>query len=221
MQRSHDHLKDNPEFQASVPANDSTRGVMLSNSVAGWGLVTRLLHWGMALMIAAQVPLGFWMVSAYDAWLAGKGDTALVMSLSRAHNTIGFLVLMLVAVRLAWRLAHPTPALPLALTSVQRTAARLTHATLYALLIVFPLTGWATLSAYDGEFPIFFFGWDDVFRIVPRQGKGSFFNSDLFGEIHETCWKIGAVILGLHVAAALWHEYVRKDGVLSRMWRGH
>jgi len=205
---------------ASVPAEGGPARVMLGNSIARWGVVTRLFHWGMALMIAAQVPLGFWMVSAYDAWLAGKGDTALVMSLSRAHNTLGFLVLILVSLRLSWRIAHPTPALPASLTRAQRIAARVTHASLYGLLIVFPLTGWATLSAYDGEFPIFFFGWDGVFRIVPQQGKDAFFNSDLFGEIHETCWKIGAFILGLHVTAAVWHEYVQKDGVLSRMWRG-
>ena len=78
----------------------------------------------------------------------------------------------------------------------------------------------AALSAYAGEFPIFFFGRDDVFRIVPQATDGSPFNSDLFGETHESCWKIGAVILLLHISAALWHEYIRRDGVLSRMWRG-
>jgi cytochrome b561 len=193
---------------------------MIRNSRDGWGTLSRALHWLMALMIAVQVPLGFWMVDAYDAWLAGKGDTALVMTLSRAHNTNGFLILILVTVRLSWRLANPTPELPQALVAWQRLTARATHALLYGLLIVFPLTGWAALSAYDGEFPIFFFGWDNVFRIVPQAPKGAFLSSDLFGEIHETCWKIGGVVLALHVVAALWHEYVKKDGVLQRMWRG-
>lgn len=174
----------------------------------------------MALMIAAQVPLGFWMVSAYDAWLAGKGDTALVMSLSRAHNTLGFVVLILVTARLAWRAGNPTPVLPAGLVAWQRWTARATHALLYGLLVAFPLTGWAALSAYDGEFPIFFFGWDDVFRIVPQAPKGSFFSSDLFGEIHETCWKAGVVVLGLHLVGAFWHQFVKADGILARMWRG-
>lgn len=192
----------------------------LRNSVTRWGLAARMMHWVMALMILVQVPLGFLMVDAYDAWLAGKGDTALVMGLSRAHNTNGFLVLILVLVRLGWRLGNPTPDLPAGLAAYQRFVARATHAVLYALLIVFPLTGWAALSAYDGEFPIFFFGWDNVFRIVPQATGDSPFTSDLFGEIHETCWKIGAAILSLHVSAALWHEYVKRDGVLRRMWRG-
>lgn len=63
---------------------------MIRNTPRQWGRAARWLHWLMALMIAAQVPLGFWMVDAYDAWLAGNGDTALVMNLSRAHNTNGF-----------------------------------------------------------------------------------------------------------------------------------
>jgi cytochrome b561 len=193
---------------------------VIRNTTERWGALTRALHWLMALMIVAQVPLGFWMVDAYDAWLAGKGDTALVMALSRTHNTAGFLILILALVRLGWRLRNPTPGLPAGLLAWQRLTARATHALLYALLIVFPLTGWAALSAYDGEFPIFFFGWDNVFRMVPQAQPGSPFTSDLFGEIHETCWKVGAVVLGLHVVAALWHEYVRKDGLLKRMWRG-
>jgi cytochrome b561 len=193
---------------------------MIRNTAERWGSLARGLHWLIAAMIALQLPLGFLMVDAYDAWLAGHGDTARVMALSRAHDTSGFLILIVVLLRLGWRAANPTPDLPRSLVAWQRFTARATHAALYALLVIFPLTGWAALSAYDGEFPIFFFGWDNVFRIVPQATEGSLLTSDLFGEIHETCWKIGAVILGLHVIAALWHEYVKKDGVLSRMWRG-
>lgn len=192
---------------------------MLRNTRDSWGLVTRGLHWLMAAMLIAQVPLGFLMVEAYDAWLAGHGDTAQVMQLSRAHNTNGFLILILALFRLSWRLGNPVPDLPGTLVAWQRIVARITHLALYALLLVFPLSGWAALSAYEGEFPIFFFGWDQVFRIVPQATEGSPFNSDLFGEIHESCWKVGAVILLLHISAALWHEYIRRDGALSRMWR--
>jgi cytochrome b561 len=193
---------------------------VIRNDARHWGLITRSLHWLMALMIAVQVPLGFQMVKAYDAWLAGHGDTDLVMALSRAHNTNGFLILILVVLRLSWRVNNPTPDLPAALAAWQRFTARATHAVLYGLLIVFPLTGWAALSAYEGEFPIFFFGWDNVFRIVPQAKEGSPFNSDLFGEIHETCWKIGAVVLSMHISAAFWHQFVTKDGLLKRMWSG-
>jgi cytochrome b561 len=174
----------------------------------------------MALMILVQVPLGFLMVQAYDAWLATHGDPARVMSLSRAHHTLGFLVLILVVARLAWRANNPTPDLPATLVRWQRQLARVTHAALYALLFAFPLSGWSALSAYTGQFPIFFFAWDDVPRLVPQASAGSAFNSDLFTAIHVVCWKIGAGVLLLHAGAALWHSFVKHDGVLRRMWSG-
>ena len=193
---------------------------MWRNTQAAWGRLSRGLHWGMALMIAVQFPLGLQMVEAYDAWMAGQGEPARALLLERAHNTLGFLVLIAVLVRLAWRTANPTPGLPSALVAWQRFTARATHAVLYALLILLPLSGWSALSAYEGEFPIYFFGWENVPRLVPQATPGSPFTSDLFGEIHEyALWVLGTV-LALHVIAALWHEYVRKDGILLRMWRG-
>jgi cytochrome b561 len=174
----------------------------------------------MALMILVQVPLGFLMVQAYDAWLASHGDPVRVMALARVHDTIGLLVLTLVVARLAWRAANPTPELPGGITYWQRRLARGTHVALYALLVLFPLTGWAALSAYTGTFPIFFFGWDHVPRLVPKATPGSPFTSDFFTAIHVTCWKIGGPILALHAGAALWHGLAKRDGVLRRMWSG-
>ena len=81
------------------------------------------------------------------------------------------------------------------------------------------MSGWAALSAYEGEFPIFFFGYDAVPRLVP-QADGSHAPYEFYAEIHETCWRVGAVVLGLHVVAALWHQFVLRDGLLARMWRG-
>jgi cytochrome b561 len=193
---------------------------MWRNTPSGWGRISRGLHWLMAFMIAAQFPLGLRMVETYDAALAGQGDWAIAMTLSRAHNTLGFLILIVVLLRLSWRFTNPTPGLPSALQAWQRLTARFTHGLLYALLIILPLSGWSALSAYTGEYPIFFFGWENVPRLVPQATPGSPFTSDLFGEIHENAlWALGGV-LGLHIVAALWHEYVQRDGILTRMWRG-
>ncbi len=71
------------------------------------------------------------------------------------------------AFRLAWRLSSVTPHLPQSLRAYQRYLARITHVALYSLLFLYPLSGWAALSAYEGEFPIFFFGYDGV----PGRGK--------------------------------------------------
>jgi cytochrome b561 len=194
---------------------------MLRNTATSWGPVSRNLHWLIAAMIAVQVPLGFWMNAVYDELVATRSfDFSQLLLISRVHHTNGFLILILATLRLAWRGTNPTPALPPGLAAYQRVLARLTHVFLYALLFAFPLTGWATLSAYEGEFPIFFFGWDDVPRIVPQAVDGSHAPYEFYAEIHETCWRIGAVVLGLHVVGALWHHVVAKDDILWRMLRG-
>lgn len=194
---------------------------MLRNTATSWGFVSRNLHWLIAAMIAIQVPLGFWMNAVYDELVATKSyDFSQLLLISRVHHTNGFLILILATLRLTWRATNPTPAMPPGLAAYQRVLARLTHVFLYALLFAFPLSGWATLSAYEGEFPIYFFGWESVPRIVPQAVDGSHAPYEFYAEIHETCWRVGALVLGLHVFGALWHHFVAKDNVLRRMWRG-
>lgn len=194
---------------------------MIRSTPTSWGLVARNLHWLIAGMIAVQVPLGFWMNAVYDELIATKShDFSQLLLISRVHHTNGFLILILATLRLTWRVTGTTPDMPPGLVAYQRWLARLTHGFLYALLFAFPLSGWATLSAYEGEFPIFFFGWENVPRIVPQAVDGSHAPYEFYAEIHEACWKAGSVILGLHVAGALWHHFVAKDNVLRRMLRG-
>ena len=158
------------------------------------------------------------MNEVYNELIATKSnDFSQLLLISRVHHTNGFLILILATLRLTWRATNPTPALPPGLAAYQRVLARLTHVFLYALLFAFPLSGWATLSAYEGEFPIFFFGWENVPRIVPQAVDGSHAPYEFYAEIHKACWRIGAVVLGLHVVGALWHHFVAKDNVLRRM----
>ncbi len=193
---------------------------MLRNTATAWGVVSRNLHWLIVVMIAAQVPLGFYMNDVYKELIAAKSnDFSLLLQVARLHHTNGFLILILATLRLTWRLTNPTPDLPAGLATYQRYLARLTHVFLYVLLFAFPLSGWAALSAYEGEFPIFFFGWEHVPRIVPQAIDGSHAPYEFYKVIHKTCWRIGAVVLGLHVLGALWHQVVAKDDVLRRMWR--
>jgi cytochrome b561 len=115
---------------------------------------------------------------------------------------------------------NQVPEFPSALSRAQKILARTNHAFLYVLLIIYPLSGWASLSAYEGEFPIFFFGLDAMPRVVPQAAADDFFNYEFFAVIHRWCWRVGAVLLGLHVAAALWHQFILRDGTLRRMWSG-
>jgi len=194
--------------------------VQLVNTKSAWGVISRFFHWGTLALLAIQIPLGFWMVEVYEVYTKTYADDTWVMRTSRMHHTLGFILLMLVALRLSWRVASPVPGLPSALARYQRWLARSTHILLYVLLIAYPLSGWAALSAYEGEFPIFFLGWDAVPRLVPQAAADAVLNYEFFAAIHRWCWRVGAAVLGLHIYGALWHQYVAKDGVLKRMWRG-
>ncbi len=194
---------------------------MFRNTASTWGLVSRNLHWLIAVMIAVQVPLGFYMNDVYKELIAIRSnDYSLLLQVSQFHHTNGFLILILTTLRLGWRIGNPTPEMPRGLAAYQRYLARLTHVFLYALLFAFPLSGWATLSAYEGEFPIYFFGWEQVPRIVPQAIDGSHAPYEFYAAIHKACWRIGAVVLGLHVVGALWHHVIAKDNVLNRMRPG-
>ena len=194
---------------------------MLRNSAASWGVISRNFHWLIAAMIAVQLPLGFYMNEVYRELLAtGSSDYSLLLQVSQLHHTNGFLILILATLRLTWRVTNPTPVIPAGLAAYQRLLARLTHVFLYVLLLAFPLSGWSALSAYEGEFPIFFFGWEHVPRIVPQAIDGSHAPYEFYKVIHKTCWRLGAGVLGLHIAGALWHHLVLKDNVLRRMLKG-
>lgn len=193
---------------------------MLRNTRDSWGSLARGLHWTVVTLVIVQIPLGFYMVEVYEEYTKTYTDDTLVMQTSMAHHTIGLLVLSIALFRLAWRLTNQTPGLPASLQTYQRYLARFTHVMLYVIMIAYPLSGWAALSAYEGEFPIFFFGWDSVPRIVPQVIEGEPFDYPFFAEIHRSLWRIGGLLLGLHVIGALWHQFVAGDGVLRRMWRG-
>jgi len=190
------------------------------NSDQSWGAVSRAFHWAMLLSIAIQVPLGFWMVDVYEAFTETYADDTWVMLTSNWHHTLGFLLLASVCARFSWRVINPVPSLPVPLPLWQRWLARITHAVLYLLLFIYPLSGWAALSAYEGEFPIFFFGYESMPRLVPQVAEGAMFSYEFFAEIHRYCWQVGAALLVLHIGAAIWHHYRANDGVLLRMWNG-
>jgi len=194
---------------------------VLRNTSSSWGVVSRSFHWLIVAMIGIQVPLGFYMNEVYKELIATNSqDFSLLLQVSQVHHTNGFLILILGILRLSWRAANPTPEMPRGLVAYQRLLARLTHVCLYALIFAFPLSGWATLSAYEGEFPIYFFGWADVPRLVPQAVDGSHAPYEYYAAIHKACWRIGAGVLGLHVIGALWHHAVAKDNVLRRMISG-
>ena len=130
--------------------------MMTEPTAKRWTRIARVFHWTTLVLIIIQIPLGLLMVEVYEVYTETYADDTWVMRTSLVHHTLGFTILGVTLSRFGWRMSHPAPALPASLESYQRWLARLTHICLYLLLIIYPLSGWASLSAYEGEFPIFF-----------------------------------------------------------------
>ena len=175
----------------------------IRNTLARWGHVSQFLHWLIVVLIIAQVILAN---IAEDLPIGMKK-----LAMFARHKSVGITILSLAVLRLLWRWANPTPALPTTLKPYERMLAGLTHFGLYLLLFAMPLTGWMMTSARG--FPVSWFGFLQLPDFVPK-------NDALYKamkETHDTLALALYAIVFLHVAAALKHHFVLKDDVLRRM----
>jgi cytochrome b561 len=158
-----------------------------------YGTVAIAFHWA----IAALVLLNLWI------GLVG-GSMAL-------HKANGITVLALTAGRVLWRLAHRPPPMPATVSAWQRGLAHLTHWSLYALMVLTPLSGWAMVSGAQRR-PLQWYGLFDIpYLDVPAEGAAA---------AHDGHTVFGYLMLGLvvlHIAAALYHHLVVRDRTLARM----
>ncbi|MDA0572663.1 cytochrome b [Burkholderia gladioli] len=171
----------------------------------GFNPLARLLHWLMAAMILAMLFIGVGMVSSVSARHA---------VLIAIHKPLGIAILVLVIVRLVVRFSKRPPALPEDLPGWQRAAAHLSHWVLYALMIAMPLIGWAMLSA--GGYPVMLGG---GVQLPALMGADPIAFAWL-RNAHELLAFVLFATVVLHLAAALFHGLIRRDGVLGSMARG-
>jgi cytochrome b561 len=161
------------------------------------------LHWIVALLILANLALGLYTV--------GLPLSPAKLRNFSFHKWIGVTVFLLAAARLAWRLAHPAPALPAAMAPWERRAANATHVLLYVLFFAAPLTGWLFSSA--SGFQTVYLG---VFPIPDLLAKDKAL-ADALKLAHKSINYTMAAVIALHVAAALKHHFADRDDVLRRM----
>jgi cytochrome b561 len=162
----------------------------------------RLLHWLLAACILAMLFIGVGMAST----VAPK-----VLPLVAIHKSLGITILVLALIRLAVRLRSGAPPLPADLPAPMKLAAHLSHYAFYALMIGMPLIGWAMLSA--AAYPIVVFGGIHLPAILPQSDS---LHSILWGAHFTLAFLFFGLIL-LHLAAALFHAWVRRDGVFEAM----
>lgn len=187
---------------------------MRPSAGGGWGPGIRLLHWTMAVLILFQLGLGVWMVRVSD--LASR------FSLTQLHKSWGTVIFALALVRLGWRAIGPgRPPLPAAMPPWQRHAAGISHAALYLLMLVIPLSGWIMASASTTQDllhmqNLVFGRWPLPDPFIPGNPR----IEAAAQEVHAAAAVLLGALLLLHVGAALHHQFVSHDGLLTRMIRG-
>jgi cytochrome b561 len=162
----------------------------------------RLLHWLMAVCILAMLFIGVGMVSTI---------TPKYLSLVSIHKPLGIAILVLALIRLVVRLRDGAPPLPADLPEPMKLAAHLSHYALYTLMIGMPLIGWAMLSA--ASYPVVLYGGVRLPAILPQSDR---LHALLWNAHFYLAFLFFALVL-LHVAAALFHALVRRDGVFEAM----
>jgi cytochrome b561 len=176
----------------------------LRNEADSFGLITRLIHWLMAILILAMFALGLKITSMEpglsNLWLYGL------------HKTVGFTLLVLVVLRLLWHVVSPPPQ-PIGPAGRMRTFVKAWHWTLYALMIATPVAGWAGSSASGIDTVVF-----NRFTLPPLVAVSESAEFVWF-ILHEIFAKVLIGMVVLHMLGALKRQ-MEGDGTLSRMLKG-
>jgi cytochrome b561 len=160
------------------------------------------LHWVTAILIVANLTLGVSMV--------GLPISPRKLHWYLWHKTIGVTIFALTSARVGWRALHPPPP-QVPMPPWQRRASALSHASLYALLLLIPISGYLYSSATGVQ--VVWMGLLPLPDLVPKDKA----LGDTLRIVHVTLNSLLVVMLLVHVTAALRHHFVHRDGVLARM----
>jgi cytochrome b561 len=177
--------------------------MQIKNTLERFGVVTQLLHWSIVGLIITQVVLA----KLYEEATTRSEQFKWIIP----HKSIGMTVFLLAFLRLAWRLANPTPADPPNTKPWQSRVSTAMHWLLYALIFVTPLLGW--LMSSSKNYSVSYFGLFTFPNLVGAD-EAAF---ERFKELHEIAAQSMVVLAILHALAAFKHHFIDKDNVLRRM----
>lgn len=174
-------------------------------SAARYPAIARWLHWAVALGVIVQLALG-WGSEAID-------DAADGMRVLRIHFQLGVLLLMAMLLRIAWRLSGRVPVADMQAPRWRRRAAGCVHATLYLLLLLLPASGYVIWVWMDASRELLGVLTVPALFVPPAEDETG---RAIAWYVHWACaWTLAALV-ALHAAAALWHQWVLRDGLISR-----
>lgn len=175
------------------------------NTNNNYGRISKLFHWVLFVLITMMV-IG--ALSTADVKGPEKAE------LIQTHKSLGATILILVALRLVWRATNPSPRQPEGTPGWMRVLALLNHCALYLLMLAQPISGILMVQAHGhGVQPFGWFTWPTW--VAPDKAR-----AELFESIHEALWIALVTLAALHIVAAFYHHWARRDGVLRRMFAG-
>ncbi|MCO8171576.1 cytochrome b [Pseudomonas sp. 21LCFQ02] len=178
--------------------------MQLRNSSSRYGLVSRVLHWGVALTVFGLFGLGLWMMGLdyYDSWRKAGPDL---------HKSIGLVLFAAMLVRVIWRFVSPPPPPLTSYSRLTRIGAAFGHLFLYVALFAVMTAGYLISTADGVGIPVF-----GLFE-VPALISGLPQQAETAGQIHfYLAWAI-VIFAVLHGLAALKHHFIDRDVTLKRI----
>ena len=186
----------------------ATMRTQMPDAAGGWRYtgVARALHWLVVAMLVVQYSVALWLVYVLPKSAEG--------TLAEWHFSLGSSVLVVMLLRLGWRLTHPPPPPPGDLSPGLRLLSRATHWAFYAGFLILPVLGWFAASAHGSQVHVA--GLIPLPLIVPKD--------DPFGKLMQQVHPAFAItllaLIALHIAGAMYHALVKRDDVLQRMLPG-
>ena len=175
-----------------------------ANGDARYGRVAVALHWGIGTLLLGQIAFGFLLDEIAPRGTPARG------AVINLHKSFGIALGVLIAARLAWRLAHRPPAWPAFMPAREARAARLGHVALYACMVTMPLTGY--VGSNFSRHGVRFFG-----TVLKPWGPDLPAVYNAFQAVHITTAFVFAALIAGHVGLALRHRFVERDGLFARM----
>jgi cytochrome b561 len=169
---------------------------------AGYGIVAKLLHWLIFVLLVAQYAIGSIMPHI--------GRKTLNQGWVSWHFSVGAAILFFIVIRLLWRLLHPVPQ-SACLSPGEKLLSGLVHWALYLLVLAMTLLGWAATNSRGWDIKLF--GLVTLPKISPTGSKWG----HECGDIHNLLVYVLLGFILLHVAGAVWHYFIKRDQVVGRM----
>lgn len=181
--------------------------MQFKNSASHYGIITKLFHWSIALLILLQVYLVYW-----KRFMLPEKSPMANFYINGLHKPIGAVILLIAILAVAWHVNSQKPEYPLSMPSWEKRIALFVQGVLYLGLFAMPISG--LLMSTAAGYPPSFFGLFQFPQFIAKNDAIAHF----FFNVHMVTSYIVIALVAIHVLAALKHHFINRDDILKRMF---